>query len=127
MTRWLISTAEKRNAYSVDTWERDGVTISLTCGYRWGSVIVDSDTAPEFDPDEILYVTEEFPDYEMNDLEDVIHEEWDCEELEDLEAQADIEAGWADGGNDWMDANGWTNTSFAVYFAGEISVTEYTG
>ena len=127
MTRWLIRTEDKKCAWSVDTWERDGVEISLTTLYRWGSVIVEQDVAPEFDPQYVVNITEEFPQYEMNDLEDTVSEDWDFDEVDDEHTGAEIEAGWAEGGNDWMDANGWTNTSFAVYFAGEISVTEYTG
>mgnify|MGYP003351144681 CR=1 FL=1 len=69
MTRWLIKTEDKKCAWSVDTWERNGVEISLTTLYRWGSVIVEQDLAPEFDPQYVVNITEEFPEYEMNDLE----------------------------------------------------------
>ena len=44
MTRWLIRTEDKKCAWSVDTWERNGVEISLTTLYRWGSVIVEQDS-----------------------------------------------------------------------------------
>ena len=127
MTRWLIRTEDKKCAWSVDTWERDGVEISLTTLYRWGSVIVEQDLAPEFDPQYVVNITEEFPEYEMNDLEDTILEDWDFDEVDDEDTAAAVEAGWADGGNDWMDEQGWVNTSFTVYFRGAISATEYGG
>jgi len=125
MTQWLIET-NRKGAWSQDTWSRAGETVTLQTNYRCGSVIVDSDTQPEFALSGTCCITDQFPGYQLNDLEEVISEDWDFVAV-DPDTEAEIQQAWEDSGNSGLEDLGWSNTEFEIFFALPVCVKRYTG
>lgn len=125
MTKWLIETSSKKNAYTFDTWARNGVQLTLTTMYRWGKFYTQSEKATTISNDSEINVTNIFPDYEIEDLEDIISEDWNFDELDisDDEQEA-IAEGWDEDGYEYMQQTGWNYINLTVIFHGPFNISK---
>ena len=51
MTWWKVSTQEKKNVFEHELWEKDDFVIRRISGFRWGTVLIETDDGnpPELD------------------------------------------------------------------------------
>ena len=121
MAKWLLSTAEKKNVETVTHWEQDEMEISLTERFRWGSIIIYSDEAPDVDlENEDGLEISSVKNMEVNDIDDQYSQDWDFDGNE-LNEEA-IEEGWDENGFEYMEEEKWNTIRTEIWFYGPLEL-----
>lgn len=118
-----VSTVEKKSVIEKNYYERDGKTFYIEQGYRWGYFVTEDEVDLEnYDPEEgLLIYNYDVIDHSFDDgcwIEFYYDDEITEEEREE------IETAW---GEDWyegLEALGWSDDEYEVWFRGELEKEE---
>ncbi len=125
MTWWKVETTSKKSVEEIMYFNLNDWQITYITGYRWGTILVESDEKPEFHLDENdgvdMYSTGY--DYELDSLDDGwfsdirfsdnIPEEEQERLLEKMEEDMFS-----------IEEEGWINTDTECWFYGDLEITE---
>jgi hypothetical protein len=126
MAVWRLSTHYKKSAVEKQLWYKDGVTISLEQGYRWGTFYCESDEMPDVDlanPDG--YEVYGY-DWELDSLDDGCWVDWNWPADMTEEQQDEIMDAWNEDFSDGLENLGWSNDDTEYWFHGPLIMTNET-
>jgi len=126
MAVWRLSTHYKKSAVEKQLWYKDGVTISMEQGYRWGTFYCESDEMPDVDlvnPDG--YEVYGY-DWELDSLDDGCWVEWNWPADMTEEQQDEIMDAWNEDFSDGLENLGWSNDDTEYWFHGPLLMTNET-
>jgi len=141
MARWHISTADKKSVEEHEYFEKDGNTIILVTGYRWGSWIVTTtnDEKPHFirvrnplgneDEDSIDMYNCTENNIESTDLEslddgwyfDIIYPDDMHQDEQELLSEL-----WEENSYEGLESEGWIQTETECWVSCELNVERIT-
>ena len=121
--KYKVSTNEKKSVIEKNFYEKDGKTFYIEQGYRWGYfTTADKPDLENYDPEEGMLIY----DYDVDDhsFDDGCWIEFYYDdEVTDEEREA-IESAWEEDWYEGLNALGWEDDEYEVWFRGELVVEE---
>lgn len=129
MAWWTVSTKQKKNVYEHELWQKDDMVIRRVSGFRWGTVLIETDdnNPPVLDQTDgpgvdavDMYNTEY--NYELESLDDgwygdiIWPDDMDDEERERLEIL------WDDDSYSGWEEDGWVQYDTECWFHGPLEI-----
>jgi hypothetical protein len=129
MTWWKVSTQDKKSVYEHELWQKDDWVIRRVTGFRWGTVLIetDGDDPPVLDQTDgpgadgvDMYNTEY--NWELDNLSDGWYEDfiWP-DDMEEEERDRLLELWEEDGYGGWEE-DGWDAYETECWFHGPLEI-----
>ena len=132
MTWWTVSTEHKKSAFEHELWQKDDMVIRRVTGFRWGTVLVetDDDNPPVLDQTDgpgadgvDMYNTEY--NYELDNLSDGWYEDFIWPDDMPEEEQDRLLAIWEEDYYGGWEEEGWEQYDTEVWFHGPLQIQRY--
>lgn len=126
MATWRLETLDKKSVYEREFWKKDGIRVEVVTGYRWGSVLIESDDIPDIDlnldeSDEYGLDVTVLDDCQIDTIDDVCFEDFITpDDMEEETVKQLTELCYSGE----LESNGWDLEDTEIMFYGPLSLTE---
>ncbi len=125
MAEWTVSTKEKKSVEEHEIWVKDGSTLTVKTGFRWGSwkVTTEDDRQPVF-PDEEFNIYDTEYDVELINLDDGCWVEIEFSDDIDQEERTRLEILIEDESTGVLADEGWSMYDGECWVWCDLEITE---
>jgi len=120
---YKVSTIEKKSVIEKNFYTKDDKTFYIEQGYRWGYFTTDEKPdLDDYDPEEGLMIYQ----YDVDDhsFDDGCWIEFHYDDEITEEEREQIESAWEEDWYDGLNALGWMDDEYEVWFHGELEVED---
>ena len=129
MPWWTVSTTEKKNVFEHELWEKDDYVIRRVTGFRWGTVLIETedDNPPVLDQTDgpgadgvDMYNTDY--NWELDSLNDGWYEDFIWPDDMDEEERDRLLALWEEDSYGGWEEEGWVQYETECWFHGPLEI-----
>ena len=123
MTWWKVTPEHKKSVEERESWCKDGQTIVRVIGWRWGTVLVETDDnePPEFDGDPVDMYSIDY-EYEFESTSDGCYDDVVWPEHMPEDERTRLTELWEEDAYSSWEEDGWNPDDTELWFAGPLSI-----